>query len=89
MNNSCLVSVLFQNFASTGTIKISFEVFMMLFIMCILITVVFTINKNITYQTMLGFGGAFTDAAGINIASLSPTAQDMLLASYYSPGGLC
>lgn len=49
---------------------------------------VFTINKNVKYQTMIGFGGAFTDAAGINIASLSSAAQDYLLMSYYSPRGI-
>ncbi|XP_063434087.1 lysosomal acid glucosylceramidase-like [Mytilus trossulus] len=49
---------------------------------------IFTINKNVTYQTMIGFGGAFTDAAGINIASLSSEAQENLLKSYYSPEGI-
>ncbi|XP_071528313.1 lysosomal acid glucosylceramidase-like [Panulirus ornatus] len=39
-------------------------------------------------QTILGFGGAFTDAAGMNMASLSAPAQDLLMRSYFSPAGL-
>jgi hypothetical protein len=31
----------------------------------------FTLNLTETYQRIWGFGGAFTDAAGINIDSLS------------------
>ena len=30
-------------------------------------------------QTVLGWGGAFTDAAGINIAELSQEAQQLLM----------
>lgn len=37
------------------------------------------IDPSTTYQNALGFGGAFTDAAGINIARLSPSAQELLL----------
>lgn len=36
---------------------------------------------------MKGFGGAFTDAAGINILSLDEEAAENLLKSYYSPQG--
>ncbi|KFD69015.1 hypothetical protein M514_06649 [Trichuris suis] len=39
-------------------------------------------------QEIVGFGGAFTDAAGINIASLSPLMQQQLLDSYYAPTGI-
>lgn len=39
----------------------------------------FTIQRNVQYQTILGFGGAFTDAAGLNIASLSNATQDNLM----------
>lgn len=46
------------------------------------------INSSTKYQSILGFGGAFTDAAGINIAKLSPEAQLNLIRSYYSPTGL-
>ncbi|XP_055346223.1 lysosomal acid glucosylceramidase-like [Paramacrobiotus metropolitanus] len=43
---------------------------------------------NTTRQNILGFGGAFTDAAGVNILQLSPPAQDNLLSSYYGPNGI-
>ncbi|KAK3097705.1 hypothetical protein FSP39_012333 [Pinctada imbricata] len=48
----------------------------------------YTVNKNVTYQEIIGFGGAFTDAAGINIGKLSLGAQTNLLKSYYSPSGI-
>ncbi|KAL5005208.1 hypothetical protein ScPMuIL_018664 [Solemya velum] len=51
-------------------------------------SVVLSLKVNQSYQTILGFGGAFTDAAGINIKSLSPKAQDKLLHSYYAPEGI-
>ena len=38
-------------------------------------------------QTIIGFGGAFTDAAGINIAKLSSGAQQNLISSYFGPEG--
>lgn len=49
--------------------------------------VVLEIVRNSTRQTINGFGGAFTDAAGINIASLPLAAQENLLQSYYSTEG--
>jgi len=45
------------------------------------------INKSVRYQEMIGFGGAFTDAAGINIAKLSTEAQEKLIQAYYSEVG--
>ncbi|KAJ9600720.1 hypothetical protein L9F63_026142 [Diploptera punctata] len=48
---------------------------------------VFTVNQEITYQEMFGFGGAMTDASGINIASLSESAQENVLRSYFAPDG--
>ncbi|KAG7163600.1 Lysosomal acid glucosylceramidase-like 1, partial [Homarus americanus] len=39
-------------------------------------------------QAMLGFGAAFTDAATINVAALTPPAQDLLLRSYFAPEGV-
>ncbi|XP_048881247.1 lysosomal acid glucosylceramidase [Brienomyrus brachyistius] len=39
------------------------------------------------YQKIKGFGGAMTDAAAMNILSLSPGAQDSLLKQYFSPEG--
>ncbi|KAF2362203.1 Glycosyl hydrolase family 30 beta sandwich domain, partial [Trinorchestia longiramus] len=40
-----------------------------------------------TYQAILGFGGAFTDAAGESINSLSAGARERLLRSYWAPEG--
>ena len=38
-----------------------------------------TVDASIQYQSIIGFGGAFTDSAGINLAKLSRPAQDLLL----------
>ena len=35
--------------------------------------------RNAKYQKLYGFGGAFTDAAGINIAKLSSESQNNLI----------
>ncbi|XP_060534930.1 lysosomal acid glucosylceramidase-like [Cylas formicarius] len=45
-------------------------------------------NLNTTYQKITGFGGAFTDAAGINVAMLPADAQDKLLESYFGKDGV-
>ncbi|KAG8193147.1 hypothetical protein JTE90_006978 [Oedothorax gibbosus] len=49
---------------------------------------VLTVNHSSIYQFILGFGGAFTDSAGINIKSVSPKLQGILLNSYFSENGL-
>ncbi|KAH9514497.1 hypothetical protein Btru_025447 [Bulinus truncatus] len=49
---------------------------------------IYHIKVNETRQSILGFGGAFTDAAGINIAKLSQAAQKHLINSYYSKDGI-
>uniref|UniRef100_A0A3B5MX53 Glucosylceramidase n=1 Tax=Xiphophorus couchianus TaxID=32473 RepID=A0A3B5MX53_9TELE len=41
------------------------------------------------YQRIKGFGGAMTDAAAINILSLSAGAQEQLLRQYFSKEALC
>ena len=46
------------------------------------------VDRSKKYQSIIGFGGAFTDAAGINIANLSPEAQLNLIKAYYGPTGL-
>lgn len=46
-----------------------------------------TIDRSIKYQTIVGFGGAFTDSAGINLKSLPEAAQEKLLRSYFSSDG--
>ncbi|XP_050308224.1 lysosomal acid glucosylceramidase-like [Anthonomus grandis grandis] len=45
-------------------------------------------NLSSTHQTIIGFGGAFTDATGINIVILSEAAQEHLLQSYYGENGI-
>ncbi|KAJ8963242.1 hypothetical protein NQ318_018708 [Aromia moschata] len=47
-----------------------------------------TVDRSKKFQTILGFGGAFTDATGINICSLSQEAQENLLESYFSENGI-
>ncbi|XP_076249035.1 lysosomal acid glucosylceramidase-like [Calliopsis andreniformis] len=43
------------------------------------------IDSTKKYQTIFGFGGAFTDSAGINIRKLSPATQNQLIRAYYDP----
>ncbi|CAG2170249.1 unnamed protein product, partial [Oppiella nova] len=47
-----------------------------------------TINRNKKYQQIIGFGGAFTDAATINILSLKPELSQQIISDYYSQNGL-
>ncbi|KAJ0066058.1 hypothetical protein NL108_001300, partial [Boleophthalmus pectinirostris] len=47
-----------------------------------------TINRSQKYQKIRGFGGAMTDAAAINIMSLSSGTQDQLLRQYFSSDGI-
>ncbi len=39
------------------------------------------------YQTMIGFGGAFTDAAGINMNALSIATLNNFMNSYFAENG--
>ncbi|XP_071447388.1 lysosomal acid glucosylceramidase-like [Hetaerina americana] len=50
--------------------------------------IVFNVDRSSVYQSVIGFGGAMTDAAGVNIASLSESAQEQLLRSYFSEYGV-
>ncbi|XP_038044273.1 lysosomal acid glucosylceramidase-like [Patiria miniata] len=47
-----------------------------------------TVNSSEVYQTILGFGGAFTDSATMNILNVSSKVQDHLLRSYFSIDGI-
>ncbi|KAJ8943386.1 hypothetical protein NQ314_009753 [Rhamnusium bicolor] len=47
-----------------------------------------TVNPSVKYQTIIGFGGAFTDSTGININSLPAAAQKKLIESYFSENGI-
>ncbi|XP_068229944.1 lysosomal acid glucosylceramidase-like [Palaemon carinicauda] len=48
----------------------------------------FNLDPEVTYQNVLGFGGAFTDSAAKNWLSLSPSTRDHLLRSYFSSIGI-
>ncbi|GAV09439.1 hypothetical protein RvY_18985 [Ramazzottius varieornatus] len=52
------------------------------------VDVTYTVGPAAGQQLILGFGGALTDAAAINILSLSQANQRSLLSSYFSPSGL-
>ncbi|XP_008555889.1 lysosomal acid glucosylceramidase [Microplitis demolitor] len=45
------------------------------------------LNFEKKYQTIHGFGGAFTDSSGININTLSDSTKEQLLQSYFGEGG--
>ncbi|CAN7983768.1 unnamed protein product [Ixodes hexagonus] len=49
---------------------------------------VIKINRENKFQHVFGFGGSFTDSAGINIMSLREPLRDKLLESYFSEEGL-
>jgi glucosylceramidase len=48
----------------------------------------YIVDETKTFQELFGFGGAFTDSAGFNIALLDNEAQDKLIEAYYDPTGL-
>jgi glucosylceramidase len=47
------------------------------------------IYPEVEYQTIHGFGGAVTEAAGYVFSKLSKDKQDQILDYYYGPGGNC
>ncbi len=49
---------------------------------------VLNIYPELTYQSVLGFGGAFTEAAAYCYASLTPAEKERLLRAYFSEEGL-
>ncbi|XP_078050512.1 putative glucosylceramidase 3 isoform X1 [Augochlora pura] len=50
-------------------------------------TVTFNLDSTKKYQQILGFGGAFTDASGIHIASMSNDTQKQILKTYFGKEG--
>ena len=46
------------------------------------------INHNKTYQTIIGFGAAFTDATGVNLGKLNEKLAENVLYDYFSSRGL-
>ena len=43
------------------------------------------IDPRVTYQTCLGFGGAFTEAAAVTLQKMSPETQTAILKAYFDP----
>lgn len=46
------------------------------------------IDRSQTYQAIVGFGGAATDAAGINIVNLNANLSKSIVRDYYGRTGL-
>lgn len=51
-------------------------------------TITFRVDRSREYQSVIGFGGAMTDAAAINMASLPDEARNLLIKSYFSEEGI-
>ena len=49
---------------------------------------VVTINHSKTFQEIIGFGGAFTEAAALNFHLLNPTLQEQIIESYWGEDGI-
>lgn len=49
---------------------------------------VLKIYPGITFQTILGFGGAFTESSGYNLKSISSSLSEQILDDYFSEDGL-
>lgn len=49
--------------------------------------IVVTLNVSQTFQDVIGFGGAFTDAVGYNINQLSEGARQNFIRSYFDTNG--
>lgn len=47
-----------------------------------------SINRNVTFQRIIGFGSAFSDSAGYNIARLPASLQRRLVADFFASDGL-
>lgn len=47
-----------------------------------------SVDRRATKQTILGFGGAFTEAAAATFAKLSPAAQEAVLEAYWGESGI-
>ncbi|CAG2171563.1 unnamed protein product, partial [Oppiella nova] len=51
-------------------------------------SIVLTIDKNTKYQKIMGFGGAFTDASGLNLKSLPQELATNVIKDYFSANGI-
>ena len=50
-------------------------------------TVTITVNPSTTYQTMLGFGGSFTESAALAMNALSADKRAEAISAYFGPTG--
>jgi len=50
-------------------------------------TVTITVNPSTTYQTMMGFGGSFTESSALAMNSLSAAKRDEAISAYFGPTG--
>lgn len=46
------------------------------------------VNRDVKHQTIMGFGGAFTDATGINFKKMGPKFEDMMIRDCFGKEGL-
>ncbi|GAB6027780.1 hypothetical protein CHUAL_002015 [Chamberlinius hualienensis] len=53
-----------------------------------IVNIAITLDHNKTKQTIFGFGGAFTDAATINIVNMTDAARLQLIRSYFAADGI-
>ena len=51
-------------------------------------SVTITVDKNRKYQSILGFGAAFTDSTGQMLRSVNESLADLLIDSYFSENGI-
>ena len=47
-----------------------------------------TLNRSQTFQKIIGFGGAFTDSAGLNLRTLPTSLQFQAISDYFSQRGI-
>jgi glucosylceramidase len=43
------------------------------------------VDDGVKYQTIVGFGGAFTEAAAVTLSKLSPANQEKIITAYFDP----
>lgn len=46
------------------------------------------LNSSQVYQKIIGFGGAFTDSAGLNLRALQKSLQIRVISDYFSESGI-
>lgn len=49
--------------------------------------VTITLQRNFQYQTILGFGGAFTEATAVTISQMLPELQEEIIQAYFGVNG--